>query len=212
MSLGSYERMLILAPHTDDGELGCGGTIAKAVENGTEVNYIAFSSADKSLPKGFPPGTLRKELVKATTILGIPSKNVICYDFEVRDFSTHRQKILDCIHKLNKEYSPDIVFSPSLNDLHQDHKTVAEEARRIFKRTTMLGFELPWNNISFDTYAFSVLEKSHLKKKIDALKCYKSQTHKEYFKDNFIESLAITRGVQVNVQYAEAFEVVRWLI
>jgi LmbE family N-acetylglucosaminyl deacetylase len=212
MSLGSYERMLILAPHTDDGELGCGGTIAKAIESGTDVTYVAFSSADKSLRKGFPLGTLRKELMSATKILGIPAKNVICHDFEVRDFSTHRQKILECIHKLNKDLSPDIVFSPSLNDLHQDHKTVAEEARRIFKRTTMLGFELPWNNISFDTYAFSVLGKKHLKKKIEALKSYKSQTHKEYFKDNFIESLAITRGVQVNVQYAEAFEVVRWLI
>jgi len=212
MSLGSYERMLILAPHTDDGELGCGGTIAKAVENGTEVMYTAFSSANKSLPKGFPHGVLKKELLKATTILGIPRKNVICYDFEVRDFSTHRQKILDCIHMLGKEFCPDIVFSPSLNDLHQDHKTIAEEARRIFKRTTMLGFELPWNNISFDTYAFSVLDRSHLNKKIEALKCYKSQKHKEYFKDNFIESLAITRGVQVNAQYAEAFEVVRWLM
>lgn len=212
MSLGKYERMLILAPHTDDGELGCGGTIAKAVESGTEVLYIAFSSAEKSLPKGLPPGTLKKELIAATKILGIPSKNVICSNFEVRDFSTHRQKILDYIHKLGKDFNPDIVFSPSLNDLHQDHKTVAEEARRIFKRTTMLGFELPWNNISFDTFAFSVLDRKHLDKKIEALKCYKSQKHKEYFKDNFIESLAITRGVQVNAEYAEAFEVVRWLM
>lgn len=137
---------------------------------------------------------------------------MICLEYEVRDFSTHRQKILDDIHRFRRKFEPDIVFAPSLNDLHQDHKTVAEESRRIFKRTTMLGFELPWNNISFDTFAFSVLERKHLDKKIQALKCYKSQEHKEYFQHNFIESLAITRGVQVNATYAEAFEVVRWLM
>jgi len=204
--------MLVLAPHTDDGELGCGGTIAKAIDNGSKVIYVAFSSADKSLPKEFPRGTLKEELIAATEILGIPANNVRCLDFEVRHFSTHRQAILDDLHKLHKEFNPDIVFTPSLNDLHQDHKTLAEESRRIFKRTTMLGYEMPWNNISFDTFAFCVLKREHLDKKIKALKCYKSQKHKEYFEDNFIQSLAITRGVQINAKYAEAFEVIRWIM
>ena len=212
MSLGSFKRILVLAPHTDDGELGCGGTIAKAISNGSEVYYVAFSSADKSLPKKFPPGILKKELITATKILGIPAKNVRCLDYEVRHFSTHRQAILEDLHKLRTEVDPDIVFTPSLNDLHQDHKTLAEESRRIFKRTTMLGYEMPWNNISFDTFAFSVLSRTHLDKKIKALQCYNSQKHKEYFEDNFIESLAITRGVQINSKYAEAFEVIRWIM
>jgi LmbE family N-acetylglucosaminyl deacetylase len=212
MSLGSFKRLLILAPHTDDGELGCGGTIAKAIDEGSEVYYVAFSSADKSLPKGFPSGTLKDELIAATKILGIPSRHVRCLDYEVRHFSTHRQDILDYLHGLQKEFDPDIVFTPSLNDLHQDHKTIAEESRRIFKRTTMLGYEMPWNNISFDTFAFSVLKRKHLEKKMRALECYKSQRHKEYFEHNFIESLAITRGVQINAKYAEAFEVIRWII
>ena len=212
MSLGSFRKILVLAPHTDDGELGCGGTIAKAISNGSEVFYIAFSSADRSLPKKYPRGILKKELMMATKILGIPSGNVRCLDYEVRNFSTHRQSILDDLHKIHKEIDPDIVFTPSLNDLHQDHKTLAEESRRIFKRTTMLGYEMPWNNISFDTFAFSVLTRTQLEKKIKALKCYNSQRHKEYFEVNFIESLAITRGVQINSKYAEAFEVIRWIL
>jgi len=212
MSLGSFKRILVFAPHTDDGELGCGGTIAKAVEDGATVTYVAFSSADKSLPKGFPKGTLKEELLKATHILGIPKENVVCYEYEVRRFSHHRQEILEDMHRLKNELNPELVFAPSLNDLHQDHKIVAEECRRIFKRTTMLGYEMPWNNISFDTFAFSVLKKEHVMKKIEALQCYKSQQHKEYFQENFIESLAITRGVQINARYAEAFEVVRWII
>lgn len=204
--------MLVLAPHTDDGELGCGGTIAKSIEAGTELMYVAFSSADRSLAKKYPKGTLRTELLKATSVLGIPRKNVICLDFDVRSFHARRQEILEEMVRLNKDFRPDVVLSPSLNDLHQDHKIVAEEGRRMFKRNTILGYEMPWNNISFDTFCFSVLNKSHIDKKIDALMCYESQRHREYVNREFILSLARTRGVQINVPFAEAFEVVRWIM
>jgi LmbE family N-acetylglucosaminyl deacetylase len=208
----NLDNVLILAPHTDDGELGCGGTIAKLLDSGANVRYVAFSSANDSLPSGFPKGTLKKELYEATEILGLKRKDVSCLDFKVRTFSEHRQEILDEMLKLRNDLNPDAVFSPSLNDLHQDHKTVAEEARRMFKRTTIFGYELPWNNISFDTQSFVVLEREHLERKMKALRCYKSQAHREYLNDRFIESLAIARGVQVNAPYAEAFEVVRLVI
>ena len=64
--------MLVLAPHTDDGEFGCGGTMARLVEGGAEVRYVAFSIATKSLPEGFPPDTLAREVREATAELGIP--------------------------------------------------------------------------------------------------------------------------------------------
>ncbi len=54
----AWKRVLVLAPHTDDGEFGCGGTMARLVEAGAEVRYVAFSIATKSLPPGFPPDTL----------------------------------------------------------------------------------------------------------------------------------------------------------
>nr|WP_287495042.1 PIG-L family deacetylase [Candidatus Brachybacter algidus] len=48
------KKVFILAPHTDDGELGCGGTIARLIEDGAIVYYVAFSTADKSVPDEFP--------------------------------------------------------------------------------------------------------------------------------------------------------------
>ena len=50
----AWQRALVLAPHTDDGEFGCGGTMARLVEAGCEVRYVAFSIATRSLPPGFP--------------------------------------------------------------------------------------------------------------------------------------------------------------
>ena len=55
-------RVLVLAPHTDDGELGCGGTISRMVEEGREVYYAAFSTAAESVPPPFPPDILEKEV------------------------------------------------------------------------------------------------------------------------------------------------------
>lgn len=206
------KTMLVLAPHTDDGEMGCGGTIAKAIENDVRVHLVAFSSADESLRPGLRKGTLREELILATEKLGIKQGDVLCLQYTIRTFSYQRQMILDYLYKINKTLQPDIVFAPSMHDVHQDHKVIAEEARRVFKRTTLLAYELPWNNISFDTSAFVILDERHLDKKLKALECYKSQDHKEYFAKDFIRSLAVTRGVQVNEEYAEAFEVVRWIV
>ena len=68
--LDGLERALVLAPHTDDGEFGCGGTMARLVEAGCEVRYVAFSIATRSLPPGFEPDTLAREVREATGELG----------------------------------------------------------------------------------------------------------------------------------------------
>jgi LmbE family N-acetylglucosaminyl deacetylase len=207
-----FSKILILAPHTDDGELGCGGSIAKFVEEGKEVYYAAFSVAEDSVPEGFPKNVLEIELMKATKILGVPKENVLIYGYKVRTFSYHRQEILDDLLKLKHEIRPDLIFLPSLNDLHQDHKTLAEEGRRMFKRNTILGYEEPWNNISFDTISFVPLEERHIKKKIDALLCYETQRYRKYLNEEFIRGLAKARGTQIEKEYAEAFEVIRWIL
>jgi len=101
---------------------------------------------------------------------------------------------------------------PSSNDMHQDHHTIHQEAVRAFKKEASIwGYEHPWNNLGFTTDIFVKLDEKHVKKKIEALRCYKSQVDKSYFDERFIWSLACSRGVQVNWPYAEAFELVRML-
>lgn len=210
--MGAPMRVLVLAPHTDDGEMGCGGTIVKLVHEGARVMYVAFSFANRSLPKGFSPGSTRKELYSATKALGIAKRDVRCFDYEVREFPAKRQELLEALCALKEEFNPHLVFAPSVNDLHQDHKTVAEESRRMFKMKTVLGYEMPWNNIRFDAVSFSILKKEHIDGKIDALGLYKSQQHRPYMNREYVESLARVRGMQVSSPYAEAFEVVRWVM
>ena len=75
------KRVLILAPHTDDGEFGCGGTIAKLIEEGHEVYYAAFSACQQSVLPQFPSDILITEVKAATKILGIKPENLILFDF-----------------------------------------------------------------------------------------------------------------------------------
>lgn len=203
--------VLVLAPHTDDGEFGCGGTIAKLVEVGIRVVYVAFSAAEQSVPDHLSKDILRTEVKEATHELGIASSDCLVLNHRVRQFPELRQSILDDMIRLNSEYKPDVVFLPSQNDTHQDHNVIAQEGFRAFKRTTMFGYEIPWNNLEFRTSGFCTLENRHLECKIKALKCYKSQAHRSYASEEFINSLAITRGTQIGVRYAEAFDVIRWV-
>lgn len=208
----NFDKILVLAPHVDDGEVGCGGTIAKFIEEGKKIYYVAFSIAEKSVPKKWPSDILLTEVKKATKVLGINERNLIVYRYEVRTFPLHRQEILDDLIKLREKIKPDLIFLPSLNDIHQDHKTIAEEGIRAFKQYTILGYEEPWNNIAFETRVFIPLEKRHVDKKIKALRCYETQRHRKYLDEEFIRSLARTRGTQIEGKYAESFEVMRWVI
>jgi LmbE family N-acetylglucosaminyl deacetylase len=203
---------MILAPHTDDGELGCGGTIAKLSGEGKEVFYAAFCLCSKALPKTFPSNTLEIECKKATSILGIPSSRLILFNYEVRELPQSRQQILEELLKLNNDIHPEMVLLPAASDIHQDHQVIHQEGMRAFKNTTFAGYELPWNNYSIRTNFFVRISEKDLSKKIESLKAYGSQSGKNYMDPDFIRSLARVRGVQANSPYAEAFEIYRWMI
>lgn len=203
------KTILVLAPHTDDGELGCGATIARMVREGMNVHYVAFSSCRDSLPVGAEADCLIREMHAATAVLDIPSANVECLDYSVRHFEDHRQEILDSMLELKRRIKPDVVLSPSVHDIHQDHVTIANECLRAFKMNTILQYEVPWNNYTFDNQMFFCVEEADVQKKIAALKCYDSQRGRQYTQEDFLRGLLITHGVQIGHQYAEVFEVPR---
>lgn len=206
------KRILILAPHTDDGEFGCGGTITKFINEGAQVYYAAFSACEQSVLKEFPKDILITEVKKATKILGIEPSNLILFKYDVRKFNYFRQDILDDMIKLRHEIKPDLVFMPCENDVHQDHHTIYQEGVRAYKFSSILCYELPWNNLSLNTTSFVHLTEEEISIKVKALKEYKSQAHRPYASEEFIRALALTRGTQIGAKYAETFEIKRWII
>lgn len=206
-----FRVALILGAHTDD-EFGCAGTIACMVEQGIEVYCVAFSRCEESVPPGFPKNVLEIEWRRATARLGVAPGNLYLFPYRVRYFPQFRQDILEQLVVFRKQIQPDVVFLPSSTDIHQDHRTLAEEGIRAFKHATVLGYELPMNTITFQHACFIRLEERHLQAKIESLMCYESQAFRNYRSADFIHGLARVRGVQINTQYAEAFEVLRWVL
>jgi LmbE family N-acetylglucosaminyl deacetylase len=202
-------NVLILAPHTDDGELGCGGTIVRLIREGHTVYYAAFSVCEESVPKGFPKNALETEVKLATRKLGIKKKNLIIYRFPVRKFNEHRQAILEEIIVLKNKIKPELVFMPSSFSIHQDHQIIYQEGIRALKHNNCLGYDLPWDTLKFATDHFYKLTRNDVEIKWQALRFYKTQRWRFYLNKEFIYGLARVRGAQIAHLYAESFETIR---
>ena len=124
---------------------------------------------------------------------------------------TH-DEMVDELIKIRKSKVYDLVLTPATTDVHQDHKTVTEEAIRAFKHTNIWGYELIWNNLNCQANGFVILKNENIESKVNALKEYKSQQGRDYTSENFIMSLSKIRGVQMGHEYAESFEIIRFVI
>ncbi len=204
-------RALVLGAHIDD-EFGCAGLIARLVETGTEVHLACFSACEESVPAGFDPDVLRREVIDAIRILQIPADHLHLHDYRVRHFPASRQAILEDLVALRRQIEPDLVLLPSSADIHQDHGVIAAEGVRAYKHSTVLGYELPMNTISFRHACFVQLEPRHMEVKFQHAAAYVSQHHRPYMSQSFLSSLAAVRGVQMNAPAAEAFEVIRMVV
>lgn len=191
-------KILVLAAHCDDESLGCGGTINRFINNGDDITLNTFSDCGIV--------GLVDESTTAAGVLGLRDAGFI-YDFPVRHFPQHRQRILQTM--IDANYIPDTVFVGSTFENHQDHLTLTQEAIRAFKHCTILGYELPWNNIESKHQCTIELTEQQVEKKIEACGMYKSQAHRPYMNPDFIRSWARMRGVQNGCEYAEVFEVIK---
>ena len=198
-----FKKILALAPHTDDIELGCGGLLSK-YKDSAEIDVVAFTSA-QPLAKGDPVG----EFYEAMKLI---NANVSFLNFEPRVLNEQRQRVLDYLWKLNQKKKYDVVFCPSSYDNHQDHKVIHNECFRAFKKTTILGYELLWNCRTFRTDVFVTLDKKDLELKFKMLDCYKTQGERVFMGKDYIYDIARTRGLQVGYKYAEAYEAIRIVI
>lgn len=207
-------KILLLSPHTDDIELGAGGTLIKLLmDKSNDICWVVFSTCENAVPQGMSPDTLKNEFTTMASHLSITNYRI--HSFPNMNFPASALEILEELDRVKNEFDPDLVIAPSLNDFHQDHRTVAEQAVRVFKKDTpIIGYELPWNNLIFQPHLYVRLTQEQMEEKWRILSLYKSQftLQRNYFSKEFIFGWARMRGVQCNAEYAEAFEVIRWII
>lgn len=186
---------LFIGAHVDDVELSCAGTICKLVEQGHLVSVITLSHV-------YEVTDLLNEWRDSMDKLHV--YYTAFQNFKTRHFHEQRQEILDFMLTLKYDY----VFTHSPDDVHQDHKTVGEEAQRAFKNTNLLTFTAEWNQRTVTKNYFFSLNSNHIETKKVALDCYKSQKARPYMKSDFIWANAMNNGIMCGSKYAESFQVV----
>jgi len=197
-----FKNVLLLAPHLDDVELGAGGLVARLSDEGSYIIYMGF----------YAPPELRNEFHESSRILGIDEVHLL--NFERRTFQSHRQEILQILYDYNESHNVDLILTPATTDIHQDHQTVTNEAVRAFRRSTILGYEVPGNNIELHQNCFILLNEDQVKRKVESILCYKSQfkTRGPKFTEEYTRSRIINYGVHIHAKYAEIFEVIKLVI
>ena len=201
------KKALILSPHTDDMELGAGGTVRKLVEAGVEVKSVVFSDCKQSVDTStYSQDILVKECNAAANHLGV--KNISILEYPVRHFPKYRQEILEEIYSIRKQFGPDLVITSWNRDMHQDHKTVGEEAIRAFMRTgtSIWMYQVPGTCPNFSPHVFVELTEGDVEKKIEMLHKYESQVvRRDYFQPPKIHAFLNFGGTFIGVDYAETF-------
>ena len=200
------KTIVALAPHIDDVELGAGATIHQLGKN-NEVYYVGLS-----LPPLIGRETFMEEFQESSKILGLDPERIILRDYDPRNLFDVRGDILQLFYDLNQQLRPSLVLTPNGKDIHQSHEVVFAEARRAFKYTTILGYELPWNSMDFSMDVFITASKESVDAKVAAINAFKTQKSRIFFSNDIIADLAKVRGKQIGHEYAECFELVRMIL
>lgn len=200
-------KVMVLCPHTDDGEIGVGGVTARLLEASHEVHYVVLS---------IPLPELHQECRQSINTFKTKNNSIHLhtYNFERRIFPEKRQEILQILYDLNKKIKPNLVFTPSTYDYHQDHETTTKEAMRAFRHTSILGYIIPYNCRILKEDVFISFSERHLLTKISALRHYASQRQagRPATCSENIRCEAILRGLQCKRDYAEIFENIRVIL
>lgn len=107
-----FNNILVVSPHTDDGELGAGGFIASQIKKGAKVTFLTLCIAEDSVPTGLDREILGQEALESAKSFGLSCEDLIIHRFPVRRLSEHRQEILEILVALKKN-NYDLILCPS---------------------------------------------------------------------------------------------------
>jgi LmbE family N-acetylglucosaminyl deacetylase len=191
-------KYLFLVAHIDDAEISCGGLIAKLIERGDFVHVLSLTDTYNDI-------NLYDEFEASMKLLDV---DIYQTDyFKTRKLNQFPNEIADLARYWVSGF--DYVFTHSVNDRHDDHRTVAEQVRRVVNGN-LITFMTPCNGTEDSNY-FVELNDQQLEKKLEAVACYRSQIHRPYMQPDFIRAQAIYNGVKCGKQYAEGYHIIRKL-
>ena len=196
-------HVLCLGAHSDDIEIGCGGTILSLLQTSSAltVTWVVFGAQ----------GTRVEEAQhSAESFLAAAAKReIVIHGFRDGFFPYTGAQIKETFEALKARISPDLVFTHYRHDLHQDHRLISELTWNTFRDHLVLEYEIPKYDGDLGVpNLFVPLEETLCRRKIDILvTSFASQRDKRWFSEDLFRSLLRLRGMECNSPsaYAEAF-------
>ena len=198
------KRVLFLGAHPDDIELGCGALLHN-IASKTEILCVTLSDNRKNPDLQ----NVKNEHHEAMAVLGISKENIILGPFTTRVFHDSRQDILEYFLKLRRDLQPDLIFTHSKQDVHQDHNTMTDEALRAFRGITVLGFDVVRSSYDFFPHFLVEVTEEDVNKKIEALGQYETYQDRYYFNAELTRSIMVRHGALAERPFAEGFDILR---
>jgi len=196
-------RVLCLGSHSDDIEIGCGGTILQLAEDvpELEVYWVVFGSDDERAREAAESAACFLERAK--------TKTVVVKDFRASFFPFAGETIKEHFEQLKHAFTPDVVFTHYRHDLHQDHQLISQLTWNTFRNHFILEYEIPkYDGDLGAPNVFMHLDETVCRRKIEyVLSSFKSQRDKHWFEEDTFWALMRLRGMESNApsRYAEAF-------
>jgi LmbE family N-acetylglucosaminyl deacetylase len=195
--------ILVLGAHADDIEIGCGGTLLKllAEHPGLDVHWVVL---------GANAGRAQEAARSAPRFLvGAARQTVIVKGFRDSYFPYIGGEVKEYMEALRSQVDPDVIFTHRRDDLHQDHRLVAELTWCAFRNHLVLEYEIPkYDGDIGQPNLYVPLDEAQCRRKIDAImQGFPSQHSKPWFTEDTYWALLRLRGVECHspTNFAEAF-------
>jgi len=198
------KRVLFIGAHPDDIELGCGALLHQIAPQ-TSLLCVTLSDNRKN-----PQLThLVPEHYASMKALGVVPESIRLGPFTTRIFPEQRQELLEYFLTLRRDFAPDLIFTHSRADIHQDHNAITDEALRAFRGITLLGFDVVRSSYGFFPHFLVEVSEEDVNKKIEALSQYETYRDKYYFNAELTRSIMVRHGALAEVPFAEGFDILR---
>lgn len=198
-----HRKVLVVGAHPDDIEIACGGTVAKMRDAGYEIHGLVMTNGERGGNAGVRPDEARR----GGKFLGLDDVRVL--DLPDTRLHEHTLDVLAAIEETIQAFKPSMVLTHSFHDLHQDHCTVHEATLRAARNLNMiLCYESPSVTQDFKPTLFVDIG-DYVDVKVASIKEHADQRQKPYVHEERVRGVAIFRGGQAKLQYAEGFEVIR---
>lgn len=197
-------RILAIGAHPDDLELAAGGTLARLADSGHEIHAIIMSPG----MVGGDPEVRIKEAKGGAAFLGI--RSCVVHSFNDTELAVDMTEMIKIIESKIRSFNPDIIFTHSSNDQHQDHHAVHMATVRAGRRhPAILCFESPSATLDFAPKVFVNID-DYVDVKNSAIRIHENQSDKPYMTNDRVAGMAHFRGDQGKLGNAEGFEAVRF--